>query len=64
MKKVVLVLFLAILIAPMIVLAQAKKTVQEFVMPDGKTMTFESTEGVTITKEEALNELVVESIRK
>lgn len=38
----------------MVGFAQAKKTVQEFVMPDGNTMTFESTEGVTVTKEEAI----------
>ncbi len=54
MKKVVFILFLAVILAPVMVLAQAKKTVQEFVMPDGKTMTFESTEGKTVTKEEAI----------
>ena len=54
MKKVFFVLFVAVLLTPFMVLAQDNKTVQECAMPDGKTLTFESTEGVPITGEEAI----------
>jgi len=50
MKKVFFVLFVAVLFTPSMVLAQASKTGQEFVMLDGKTLAFER----EIAKEKAI----------
>lgn len=54
MNRALFILLVAALIIPLIVMAQTNKTVQEYVMSDGKNLTFESTEGKTITKEEAI----------
>lgn len=54
MRKVIVISILTFLITPLAVYAQANKTTQEFVMPDGKTLKFESTGGQTVTEEEAL----------